>query len=92
VAKKILLSTAAFVLWKNAILCAFSGHFWAFPMWNSGQSLRAAALLSSVADYSHSGCGEFGKEMSAESMERAGEACPVKNQFCRNAGMGNGML
>jgi hypothetical protein len=48
VAKKILLSTAAFVLWKSAILCAFLGRFWAFSMWNSGQSLRAAGLLSSA--------------------------------------------
>jgi hypothetical protein len=45
VAKKILLSTAAFVLWKNAILCAFLGRFWAFPVWNSGQDLRFTQLL-----------------------------------------------
>jgi hypothetical protein len=45
VAKKILLSTAAFVLWKSAILCAFLGSFWALPVWNSGQNLRNGALL-----------------------------------------------
>jgi hypothetical protein len=104
VAKKILLSTAAFVLWKSAILCAFLGRFWAFSMWNSGQSLRAAGLLSSAGvERATLNKKNFPNNNGLPEMRR-GQVGPALfylrasvfgpfpcNQFWRSAGIGKGM-
>jgi hypothetical protein len=53
VAKKILLSTAAFVLWKSAILCAFSGTFGRVLSFFQGNALAGtSASMSDTGDVS----------------------------------------
>jgi hypothetical protein len=53
VAKKILLSTTAFVLWKSAILCAFPGTFGRVFSFFQGNALAGISVsMSDTGDVS----------------------------------------
>jgi hypothetical protein len=73
VAKEILLSMAPFVLWKRAILCAFSGCFGHFQCGIQGKTLDEPGYFRQCRRYSYSVPHQLQKEkMAVKEMKRAG--------------------